>query len=218
VQERIERADATDEPAQRIPEHARDDLRQRLDRLADGHPSSDQYRYAHPGWRDGRADTSLADADREEVSGAQTSREQRTGTRRDDSLHASERASSAWESGEVRGHPDRPAEHGVQVTADRARHVLDGSPGSDGGGHRHGTGRPAKTEFPKDWSDDVIVSVVEDVGRRPDHVEWQPNGRWRVSGDHDGVRVSAVVLPDGRIWTAWPEPGGKGVVQNPEAS
>jgi hypothetical protein len=49
-------------------------------------------------------------------------------------------------------------------------------------------------------------------------VEWQPNGSWRVFGDRDGVRVYAVVRPDGRIWTAWPEPGGKGVVQNPEAS
>lgn len=207
MQERIERPDTPDEPAIRVPEQARDGLRQRLEQLAEGHPSSDFYRHADSSSRDDRADTSRTDTNREDA----------TGTRRD-SLDATARASSAWESGEVSGHPDRPAESDIHVTGDRARHILDGDPDSDGGGHRHGTGRPGKTEFPKDWPEDLIVSAVEDVGRKPDHVEWQPNGRWRVSGEHDGVRVSAVVLPDGRIWTAWPEPGGKGVALNPEAS
>jgi len=208
VQELIERADAPDEPDIAPRENARSDLRQRLERLADGHPSSDHYGDAGLGRGDGSADTSRTD----------TNREERTGTRRDNSLDAAERASSAWENGEIRGHPDRPAEGDIHVTADRARHILDGDPDSDGGGHRHGTGRAGKTEFPRDWSDDVIISVAEDVGRKPDQAEWQPNGRWRVAGDHDGVRVYAVVLPDGRMWTAWPEPGGKGVLRNTEAS
>lgn len=175
MHERIERPDAPDDPAARLPEHVGDDLRQRLNQMADGHPSSDHYH------ADGLS-------------------------RRDGGRH------------EVRGQPDRPAERDVHVTPDRERHILDGDPQSAGGGHRHGTGRPGKTEFPNDWPDDEIVSVVADVGRNPDHVEWQPNGSWRVFGDRDGVRVYAVVRPDGRIWTAWPEPGGKGVVQNPEAS
>jgi hypothetical protein len=223
VQELIERADAPDEPVIGPREDARGDLRQRLERLADGHPSSDHYRDASLGRGDGNADISGADTSREDATGADTSRtdtnrEETTGTRRDNSLDATQRASSAWEHGEVRGHPDRPAEGDIHVTADRARHILDGDPDSDGGGHRYGTGRADKTEFPQDWADDVIISVAEDVGRKPDHVEWQPNGRWRVTGEHDGVRVYAIVLPDGRMWTAWPEPGGKGVVENPEAA
>jgi hypothetical protein len=36
-----------------------------------------------------------------------------------------------------------------------------------------------------------------------------------VSGERDGVRITAVVQPDGRVWTAYPEPGGAGVVTNP---
>ncbi len=218
MHQRIERLDVSDEPAVRPAEHTQDGLRQRLERLADGHPSSEHYQDRDLTRRDARAESYRSDTNREDSTGADTSREETTGTRRDDGLDATERASSAWDSREVRDHPDRPAEGGIHVTDDRARHVLDGDPESDGGGHRPGTGRPGKTEFPQDWPDDVIISVVEDVGRKPDHAEWQPNGRWRVTGDHDAVRVSAVVLPDGRIWTAWPEPGGKGVIQNPEAS
>lgn len=218
MQERIDRADTPAEPTVRVPEQTRDHLLERLERLADRHPSSDRYRDSDLGRRDGRPDTSRTDTNREEATGAQTNREQTTGTRRDDNLDAAERPGPTRDSGEIGGHPDRPAESDIHVTADRARHILDGDADSGGGGHRHGTGRPGKTEFPKDWPDDVVVSVVEDVGRTPDHAEWQPNGRWRVSSDHDGVRVHAVVLSDGRIWTAWPEPGGKGVAHNPEAS
>ena len=216
--ERIERADAPDERAIGPRERAHDDLRQRLERLADGHPSSDHYRDAGVSRRDGSADTSRTDTNREDPISSETSREETTGTRRDDIADVAERASSAWEYSEVRGHLDRPAESDIHVTAERARHILDGDPDSGGGGHRYGTGRPGKTEFPQAWPDDVIISAVEDIGRTPDHVEWQPNGRWRVTGDHEGVRVNGVVLADGRMWTAWPEPGGKGVIHNPEAS
>jgi len=217
VQERIERADASDERAIGRRENPHDDLRQRLERLADGHPSSDHYRDAGVSRRAGSTDTARTDTNREDATGSETRREETIGTRREDSEDVAGRASSAWEYSGVRGRLDRPAESDIHVTADRARHILDGEPGSDGGGHRHGTGRPGKTEFPQAWPDDVIISVVRDVGRKPDQVEWQPNGRWRVTGDHEGVRVNGVVLADGRMWTAWPEPGGKGVMQNPEA-
>jgi hypothetical protein len=61
----------------------------------------------------------------------------------------------------------------------------------------------------------VIVSTVVDVARNPDSAELQDNGRWLAVGERDGVEVKVVVQPDGRIWTAWPEPGGRGVIQNP---
>lgn len=217
MHDRIERLDGPDEGGPRRPELARDDLWQRLGRLADGHPSSDRYRTADSDQPDAGRDASRADPMGKDATGELTSREERAGARRDDSWAATERASSAWDF-QAGGHQDRPAEGDIGVSADRERHILDGEPDSAGGGHRHGTGRPGKTEFPEQWPDNQIMSVIEDVSRNPDYVEWQPNGRWRVGGDHDGVRVNAIVLPDGRIWTAWPEPGGKGVVQHPEAS
>ena len=50
---------------------------------------------------------------------------------------------------------DRPPLDSLHVTPERAGHILDGD--RWGGGHRHGTGRPGKTEFPRQ------------LGRREDH-------------------------------------------------
>lgn len=175
--ERTALADFPDEPGARPPERfraGREDLRERLELLPAGHPSSEHYRTDRP-------------------------------------------VASGWQAPDVRQRPDRPAETDIRLTPDRDGHVLDGEQGKPGGGHRHGTNRPNKTEFPERWSDDVIRSVIEDVARRPDVVRLQSNRTWLATGDRDSVRVSAVVLPDGRIWAAWPHPGGLGVRQNPES-
>jgi len=111
---------------------------------------------------------------------------------------------------------DYAAPEECQLT-DRRTHILDGD--QTGGGHRHGTGRPGKTEFPAGWGDDRIVDAILAVARNPDQEperqDW--NGRWQVSGQHDGVKIFAVVEPDGRIWTAWPEEDSPGVVKNAAA-
>lgn len=120
---------------------------------------------------------------------------------------------SAWESPELADHPDRPAPDSFRVSPERATHILDGD--ATGGGHRHGTGRPGKTEFPAGWTDQNIVSVVVRIARSPEAVQLQRNGRWRAEGNHDGVDIAVVVMPDGRIWTAHPLPGSPGVTQNP---
>ncbi len=63
----------------------------------------------------------------------------------------------------------------------------------------------------------MIIATVQDVAREPDVAHWQEyNNRWNVSGERDGVTVTAIVQRDGRIWAAWPEPGGYGVTKNPE--
>jgi len=215
VRERIERADAPDEPGVRLPEPARDGLRQRLERLADGHPSSDHYRDADLSRRGGRTDTFRTDTNREEATRDGRSREQ--ATRLDDSRDTTKRADSGWYAPDVRDHPDRPAEDDIRLPGDRERHILDGDgPGKPGGGHRHGTNKPGKTEFPEHWTDEAIPQIVEDVTRKPDSAERQRTGSWLVTGERDGVRVTSVVLADGTIWTAWPEPGGAGVRQNPK--
>jgi hypothetical protein len=113
---------------------------------------------------------------------------------------------------------NRPALDALRVTPERLTHILDGD--STGGGHRHGTGKPGKTEFPVSWDDGKITDTLVDVARRPDrtpgHQEW--NDRWVTRGRRDDVEVVVVIARDGRVWGGWPLPGGRGVVKNPEGT
>jgi hypothetical protein len=106
-------------------------------------------------------------------------------------------------------------EDNIRVTPDRRTHILDGD--ETGGGHRHGTGEPGKTEFPEEWDDDRIIEAVLTVARTPDQAperqDW--NERRSVTGTHDGVKVVAIVESDGRVWTSWPGEGSPGVIKNP---
>ncbi|MGH3730091.1 MAG: EndoU domain-containing protein [Micromonosporaceae bacterium] len=93
--------------------------------------------------------------------------------------------------------------------------MLDGERGR-GGGHRHGVGKPGKSEFPRRWSDPAVIGHVLDVARFPDEVTWQSRrGRWRVHGWRDDVDVVVIVDRNGDIRTSFPRPGGRGVVVNP---
>ena len=111
---------------------------------------------------------------------------------------------------------NRPPPDAIRITPERSTHILDGEP-DDGGGHRHGTGKPGKTEFPASWPDEKILDKVLDAAQRPDsppvYQHW--NDRWLCVGTRDSVEVSAIVLCSGEVWTAWPEEGGPGVVRNP---
>jgi hypothetical protein len=111
---------------------------------------------------------------------------------------------------------NRPRPDAIRITPERSTHILDGEP--DGGGHRHGTGKPGKTEFPASWPDEKILDKVLDAAQRPDsppvYQHW--NDRWLCVGTRDSVEVSAIVLRSGEVWTAWPEEGGPGVVRNPK--
>ncbi len=115
---------------------------------------------------------------------------------------------------EADGHFDRPPLDSVHVAPERAKHILDGD--RWGGGHRHGTGRPGKTEFPADWDDEKIIGHVLGVAGAPDAPPvLQANRRWRVHGQRDEVGITVIIQPDGRIWSAWPDAGSPGVVKNP---
>lgn len=127
----------------------------------------------------------------------------------------SETDQSGWDA--VDETADRPPSVGFRVTPERATHILDGD--ADGsGGHRHGTGRPGKTEFPASWDDTKIIDAALDVARRPDRppVQQDWNGRWVARGVRDDVDVVVVIAVDGRIWSSWPLPGGPGIVKNPK--
>jgi hypothetical protein len=122
---------------------------------------------------------------------------------------------SAWDDAPPADRDSRPDPDSIGLPPERGGHILDGD--AWGGGHRHGTGRPGRTEFPADWDDERILGHVVDVARSPDaRPVWQPNHRWRVHGERDGVEIYVVVLPDGRIWTAWPGEGSPGVIRNPK--
>jgi hypothetical protein len=121
---------------------------------------------------------------------------------------------SGWDSVDT---ADRPAVEEIGVSPERTTHILDGDLVGNGGGHRHGVGKPGKTEFPASWDDERIVDTVVDVARRPDSTpelqHW--NDRWVCSGIRHSVEVSVIVLRSGEIWTAWPEEGSPGVIRNP---
>jgi hypothetical protein len=108
----------------------------------------------------------------------------------------------------------RPPPEALRLSPERTTHILDGD--ATGGGHRHGTGSPGRTEFPADWSDDRILDAITAVARHPESVRLQWNERWRMRGQSGDVWITAIIRPDGTIWTAWPEEGSPGVVRNPE--
>ena len=110
---------------------------------------------------------------------------------------------------------DRPPPDAIRASPERASHILDGD--EYGGGHRHGTGKPGKTEFPASWDDKKVVAAALDIARKPDQppVHQDRNNRWLCSGTCDGVEVSVIVLPGGEVWTAWPQEGSPGVIRNP---
>jgi hypothetical protein len=111
---------------------------------------------------------------------------------------------------------DRPPLDKIILSPERAVHILDGD--ATGGGHRYGTGKPGKTEFPADWDDAKVLGAIQDVAQAPDQ---QPlyqvwNDRWLTRGTRDGVEIVAVVSTDARVLSGWPLPGGPDVVQNPK--
>jgi hypothetical protein len=117
---------------------------------------------------------------------------------------------SAWDNADPLTRPPLDA---LRMQPERAIHILDGD--ATGGGHRYGAGKPGKTEFPANWDEDKIIDSILSVARWPDSASPQRNGRWLVEGVRDQVALAAVIVADGRIWTAYPLPGSPGVRQNP---
>ncbi len=121
---------------------------------------------------------------------------------------------SGWDSADT---SYRPALDALRVSPERRVHILDGDADGGGGGHRHGVGKPGKTEFPANWDDEKVIATVLDVARKPDkpptRQDW--NDTWLCAGTRDNVEVTAVIERSGDILTGWPEEGGPGVVRNP---
>lgn len=89
----------------------------------------------------------------------------------------------------------------------RRTHILDGEVrpnGTFGGGHRAGTGFPGETEFPAEWSDDLIRHHISDIATDPASQIVRQQGRdVFLRGVRDGREIE-VLLRNGEIWTAYP--------------
>lgn len=87
------------------------------------------------------------------------------------------------------------------------KHILEGDGPDGGGGHRSGTGKPGKSEFPSDWSDEKIEGEISDIATDPS-IEWigpNRNGYMVGTGVRDGVEIQVVKdLKSGRIVTGYP--------------
>ena len=91
----------------------------------------------------------------------------------------------------------------VDLTGFRRTHILNN--------HKYGIGKPNKTEFPKNWSDDKIIHYVSDVDTDP-NATWGV-GKWNspyAIGIREGVEIRVDFYPDvhknysGMISTAYP--------------
>lgn len=87
------------------------------------------------------------------------------------------------------------------------KHILEGDGPKAGGGHRNGTDKPGKSEFPADWSDEKIVGEISDIATDP-NTEWtEPDVRGYVeaTGIRDGVAIKVVFNTKlDRIVTGYP--------------
>ncbi|MBP2321959.1 hypothetical protein JOF56_002344 [Kibdelosporangium banguiense] len=119
--------------------------------------------------------------------------------------------------------PQPPKPEDIKHSTASKQHILDGDSGKSGG-HRAGTGRPGKSEFPQRWSDQDILNHAEDVARTETPIgpkrTKDANGNmvdsWDYVGERDGVIVHVTVVEGGEIRTAYPE-GGDGVIVNPSS-
>jgi RHS repeat-associated protein len=90
----------------------------------------------------------------------------------------------------------------VDLTDPEARtHILEGD--EAGGGHRAGTGRSGKSEFPGTWSDQKILNEVSDVATDPNSKVTIQGNTKIIDGTREGVDIR-VIVRDGRIVTGYP--------------
>jgi RHS repeat-associated protein len=93
----------------------------------------------------------------------------------------------------------------VDLTDFRKTHILDR--------HKFGAGKPGKTEFPANWSDDELLHNVSDIATDPTSIRGVDNfGNWSqpyATGFRNGVEVRVDFFPSnsihsGKISTAYP--------------
>ena len=92
----------------------------------------------------------------------------------------------------------------IVLTKQRQIHILYGD--NSGGGHKHGIGKPCKSEFPKDWDDRKIISVVKNIAAN-DNANWRQgrNGYYVTESMHENINVRVVLGGEKQnVITAYP--------------
>ena len=89
------------------------------------------------------------------------------------------------------------------TTPARRKHILDGD--ATGGGHRPGTGKPGKSEFPAGRPDDSIIHDISDIATDP-ALKSRPGrgGRTITDGTRNGVDMRVIQERNGDIVTGFP--------------
>ncbi|MBS7700219.1 MULTISPECIES: RHS repeat-associated core domain-containing protein [unclassified Chelatococcus] len=107
--------------------------------------------------------------------------------------------------------PEDPNRWQDIISPDRVKHILDGDEGGPGGGHRGGTGRSGKSEFPSSWSDNKTLNSIADIARDPNVPSTSSGSRAVKEGVRDGIEIRTVVDKNGNVVTGYPT----NVPQNP---
>lgn len=90
------------------------------------------------------------------------------------------------------------------LTSQRQQHLLYGD--RSGGGHLYGTGKPCKSEFPRDWDAEKIVHTVTTAAAN-DNLRWQQqdNGYYVADTQSGNLSIRIVLNENKReIVTAYP--------------
>lgn len=90
------------------------------------------------------------------------------------------------------------------LTQQSITHILYGD--ARGGGHKFGSGKPCKSEFPENWSDEKIIETITAIAAN-DNINWreEDNGYFVTESLQDNVRIRVVLNDDKtRIITAYP--------------
>lgn len=92
----------------------------------------------------------------------------------------------------------------VIISDARVQHILYGD--GSGGGHKHGVGKPCKSEFPESWDDEKIITVTRRIASN-DNLPWkrESNGYFVTEAFQDAVKVRVVKGPQKqRVITSYP--------------
>ncbi|PCI56800.1 MAG: RhsD protein [Alphaproteobacteria bacterium] len=92
----------------------------------------------------------------------------------------------------------------ITISAAAQNHILYGD--QRGGGHKYGANKPCKSEFPKSWNDEDIISSITKIAAN-DNNKWKQQGNgYYVTESYNGNTKIRVVMGKKRqhIITAYP--------------
>ncbi len=104
----------------------------------------------------------------------------------------------------VSGQRKAANDNNVVITNYAKQHILHGN--KSGGGHKYGTGKPCKSEFPKSWNDEKILYEVKKIAAN-DNTNWnqEQNGYYVTEKSVEGINVRVVIGSNKtNIVTAYP--------------